>query len=830
MSYCVQPDEDNSNTPTNESRAIFDRSKHSSEILLSVLRWRLVYHAKDTLIQVLKVDMQRAVDTIISGFCDHLCHNLQSNIAHKLPDCFSKEAIHALAREHTSLWAGIETRRLETRAADEVLQPLELSVRVLGQKTTKDDEQLAHIQKQCNKLVVHELKSELQQRGMDCTGLKPELVARLTEAWFEESPTLLTSRRGASRKSQQDIVVDVSLEAWCAQLLGVTELKHLICEGFQYKPSQKIKCVKDGSWYQEHATFRVTLRSGDKCFTFIFYGDDVGFSCPIGQFRSNRKVAIFYVVIAELPRQERNKHMHLMSMCFSSVVQKYGLAKVSGGYDLADNSFGSCIQRFRNGVVLYPAIGAPVFCFGDMLAFKMDGPFAAKAMRRKESVGPATKRICMCCDAGHSNMLDLETHTCYTMTDHHSHQQQLNSVSGVAASQLSAKLGSNLGSHFATHFGYEDGLVINDIYKSYAWDLQHIEFEGLMKEHAYQLLHHLVNDSKHALNADILNLCLSEYKVPREHKRPQELRPDIFATSMSQWSASPLLWTSGMMMCFCFSSVRMLEPYIDTTDEMWVLWIKHVNYVAYLMLEEHERENIPEIQRLVVDHHQQMMRLHPTINQPKVHWCTKLAPQILTLGPNKELWCMAEEGEHQFFKNAVPQLNWQGMLQTLASAHTRFRALCFFHMRRGTLLVPKHIHAPVSIDCVRQNDQRLPTGCDRADIAPTGTNIFWFEVVEIESRAYSIDDHISYTSSNGVVPTVAQILGIWAYDAAGSSVNFITRVYDAIALNHLGATLVNMDSTSDDLRVFKPHVNIMTKVELGHADPQGWAMIYLPFV
>jgi hypothetical protein len=276
--------------------------------------------------------------------------------------------------------------------------------------------------------------------------------------------------------------------------------------------------------------------------------------------------------------------------------------------------------------------------------------------------------------------------------------------------------------------------------------------------------------------------------------------------------------------------VRLLEPYIDTADEMWVLWIKHVNYVAYLMLEEHEPENVPEIQRLVIDHHKEMMRLHPTIDQPKVHWCTKLAPQILTLGPNKELWCMAEEGEHQFFKNAVPQLNWHGMLQTLASAHTRFRALSFFHMRRGTLLVPKHIHAPVSMDCVRQNDQKLPTGCDRADIAPTGTNIFWFEVVEIASRAYTIDDHISYTSSNGVVPTVAQIIGIWAYDAAGSSVNFITRVYDAIALNHLGATLVNMDSTSDDLRVFKPHVNIMTKVELGHADPQGWAMVYLPFV
>jgi hypothetical protein len=138
MSYCVQPDD--INTTTNVSRATFDHGNHSSEILLSLLRWRVVYHAKDTLIQVMKVDMQRAVDTMITGFCDHLCHNLQSNIEHKLPDCFSKEAIHALAREHTNLWAGIETPRHETRAADEVLEPLELSVRVLGQKATKDDE------------------------------------------------------------------------------------------------------------------------------------------------------------------------------------------------------------------------------------------------------------------------------------------------------------------------------------------------------------------------------------------------------------------------------------------------------------------------------------------------------------------------------------------------------------------------------------------------------------------------------------------------------------------------------------------------------------------
>jgi hypothetical protein len=107
--------------------------------------------------------------------------------------------------------------------------------------------------------------------------------------------------------------------------------------------------------------------------------------------------------------------------------------------------------------------------------------------------------------------------------------------------------------------------------------------------------------------------------------------------STSHWSASPLLWTSGMMLCFVFNSVRLLEPHVDNTDCVWTLWVKHVNYVAYLMLEEHDKSNIPQIQRLVLYHHQEMMVTHTCIDQPKVHWSTKLAPQILRLGPNKEL-------------------------------------------------------------------------------------------------------------------------------------------------------------------------------------------------
>jgi hypothetical protein len=834
-SWCVAPDQGDTQAGSH-TLGQFDTPPQSPDLILSLLRWRIVYHAKDTMIQVMKVDLQRALDTMVEGFCEHLhdtmCAELSNNIQQKLPDALCKESIKAMARKHTNLWLGAETQRHELKAADALLEPLQSSVRILGQKCTKDEEQLAHLTQQCKKMKVCDLITELQKRGLDQAGLKPDLVARLSDALCEEAPTLLTSRRGTSRKSAQDIVVDVSLEAWCAQMLGVPELRHLILEGFEYKPGRKIRSVKDGTWFQEHPTFRVTLKSGDKCFTFMFYGDDVGFSCPIGQFRSNRKVAIFYVVIAELPRQHRNKCIHLMSMCFSSVVQKYGLARICGGYDLEDSSFGSSIIRFRNGVLLRPTFGEPVFCFGDMLCFKMDGPFAAKAMRRKESVGPATKRICMCCSSEHHNMLDLGSHHTYTMANHHSHQIQLASPSltGAQASRLSSELGSNLGLQFATHFGYEDGLVINDIYKSYAWDLQHIEFEGLMKDHAYQMLHHLVNSTKHVLNVDILNLCLSEYKVPLEHKRPQELRPDIFSTSMSQWSASPLLWTSGMMMCFAFNSVRLLEPYVDTSDDVWTLWIKHVNYVAYLMLEAHDKDNIPEIQRLVIDHHQHMMSIHPTIKQPKVHWSTKLAPQILRLGPNKELWCMPEEGEHQFFKNVVGQLNWHGMLQTLASHHTRFRALAFFHMKRGSPLVPKHIHGPITIDCIRPTDRVIPTGCVRADIAKDGSNIFWFDILDHESRAYTIDDHISYSSSNCVVPSVAQIVGIWAYDAAATHTTLITRVHDAVALNSLGATFVNMHSTSAELRAFNPHVNIMTKVVLGHADPQGWAMIHLPFV
>jgi hypothetical protein len=150
---------------------------------------------------------------------------------------------------------------------------------------------------------------------------------------------------------------------------------------------------------------------------------------------------------------------------------------------------------------------------------------AAKAMRRKESVGPATKRICMSCDCGHDNMLDIGAHHAYTMRDHHDHQAQLSLVTGPEASKLSSQLGSNLGAHFASHFAYENGLVVLNLYKSYAWDLQHVEFEGLLKEHAYLMLHHLINSTGHRLSVDILNVCLSEYKVPCEHKRPHEYEP-----------------------------------------------------------------------------------------------------------------------------------------------------------------------------------------------------------------------------------------------------------------------------------------------------------------
>ena len=102
--------------------------------------------------------------------------------------------------------------------------------------------------------------------------------------------------------------------------------------------------------------------------------------------------------------------------------------------------------------------------------------------------------------------------------------------------------------------------------------------------------------------------------------------------------------------------------------------------------------------------------------------------------------------------------------------------------------------------------------------------------MEHESRAYTVDDYISYESSGRVVAVVAQIVGMWAYDASGTQSTFITRTYNAIALNQMGATLVDMHSSNDVLSAISPHVTMMTKVELGHPDPQGWAMIYLPFV
>jgi hypothetical protein len=103
------------------------------------MRWRFVYHAKDSMIQAMKVDMQQAIDSMVTGFAEHLhevmCTELTNNIALKLPSSLSKDSIETLAREHTNLWLGLETQRDELREADALLSPLKPSVRVLGQQT-----------------------------------------------------------------------------------------------------------------------------------------------------------------------------------------------------------------------------------------------------------------------------------------------------------------------------------------------------------------------------------------------------------------------------------------------------------------------------------------------------------------------------------------------------------------------------------------------------------------------------------------------------------------------------------------------------------------------
>ena len=297
---------------------------------------------------------------------------------------------------------------------------------------------------------------------------------------------------GCKSLKQAEDVIDIPILQQIQQILCFPEVQEdLAKQRPEPKPGQYAD-VSDGLLWKRHE-----LGSKNPV-RLSLYNDALEYCEAIGAFRSKKKAEHFYLTILNLSPEIRMKsnYMILASSCFATTMKKHGVATIVSGKKVKCSSsevhggvnyrqwqqgsdlgsffrnawLGNCVFDFGRHVHESTKLGPqprPVILqqsTGDRLAVHA-------ALRCKEGVGPATKRICHQCTCGGHEMHEVqdflaEVQSPFSLRSSAKHNHNLNEVNTKRAcndpswKETSMFYGVNDGDHmYAGIPGFRDILV-----------------------------------------------------------------------------------------------------------------------------------------------------------------------------------------------------------------------------------------------------------------------------------------------------------------------------------------------------------------------------------
>ncbi|KAJ8017774.1 hypothetical protein HOLleu_44589 [Holothuria leucospilota] len=423
----------------------------------------------------------------------------------------------------------------------------------------------------------------------------------------------------------------------------------------------EVSSFRDGSFYQQNELFN----SAETSLQIILYNDDFEVSNPIGTFTKKQKVNAMYFNIGNIHPKYRSKlHViQLIWLCKSSLIQKYGLSKISEQLiEHLQTLEMQGIKVYKDGEE-YLFQGTVSMILADNLASHQLGGFM-ESFR--------ATRICRFCMCTYEELKSDKLKTLHTTRTEEVYNRHL------ALIQKDHTLASVYGLKCDSAF---NKLQYFHVTRGLPPDPMHDLLEGAVPKVWGEVLTNFVHRKMISLDQFNLTLAQFQYKGTDKAKKP-----------------SPLTWKSGQvcvkqtasqMQCLMKIGLLILGDSIPPNDDYWRVLLYLADVCDLAFSPRHNQESIVLIHGVVKDFLELYLELFKNGLIPKMHFLMHYADHIANFGPLVACSTMRFEGKHSYFKSLAHKTkNRKNLCLTLAKRH---QLLQCYHALSPYFLESDHI-------------------------------------------------------------------------------------------------------------------------------------------
>jgi len=454
----------------------------------------------------------------------------------------------------------------------------------------------------------------------------------------------------------------IPLQKTLQALLNLREVRTAVLTP-HYSGSRFMKDVCDGTYIRTHPLFA----KNPNALAIVLNHDDMEVVNPLGSHVKKRKLAMFYISLANIPPEFRSKlvTIQLAAIARSKDLRKFGVEKLLEDFVTTINELQCTGIKFKIGPSEHLVHGTLVMAPCDTLAAQWIGGF-------KEGVGFAVKpcRTCevMQTEAKQSFILGFEERT---LAKHMERLQDLESISKKSKEYWSKMWGINARSVLCKieNFPLNQCLV---------HDPMHILTEGIVPYEVALMLHDFIYVKKY-FTLNYLNNQIDgfPYSYLDKFNKPERIeRKHILDKKLKQTSAS--------ILTLCYIMPFLIGEKVREDDEMWKNFVRIAQITILATSPYADLDTVGQLDQLVSSHHYKFQEIYPTESiTPKFHYCLHLANQIKQFGPGRHQWCLRFEGKHGFFKQKKWH-NFKNIPKSMADFHQKY--MCYRMLSSSSML------------------------------------------------------------------------------------------------------------------------------------------------
>ena len=571
----------------------------------------------------------------------------------------------------------------------------------------------------------------------------------------------------------------------------------------------RIVDVTDAQGFKRHQAYQNVGRDGAPVQLFlILYGDGAKIANPIGVFRNNSNVDLFYWALINLDVSHRMSLscIQLAAVCKNEDLKRYGpelvlSAAAPEGSAEVSTSFGAAMHRMS----LPSQIAIPNPTAKDVIAYAFinlwvqvwcclvlaDCPAAAEIFCFKKAVGPSTIlpcRLCLACQVDPDNPLAMPLRRCNSFlpwdqhgncSDHDMtsgldlkrrghyqlwdlrtskqldeqrlHAEQLPATARAAYEQSIGVTGFQPGLH-------SPGLDINGA----PVDIMHAEWEGNGQKHLLGLLAVMIYVWC-SVELPQLNRAL------RDHPWPPGCHPQPFSDSSFQHyfkdgsfvcrgDVTMNTMTAHDFMVFMLHSVAILGQFVPDVHwggPHWKCWCKHVDYATMLLQHSFSLDQVRLLDVTIFTMQELFLSIPEYFDlwTPNFHYAQHFAMDILLWGPAALRSCLRFEAKNQQFIQAGRHTNFKSLLESMALKVATRRA---FELKAG---VHNNRLQPTLFErCIEMVGYGTSSAIDAmwedgliAEGRTTLVSVLWLVAVQVGPYKYAVGGYVSTDSGLAMI-------------------------------------------------------------------------------